>query len=452
MELKRDVYADLLKWKEEDSGHVLELRGARQVGKTFILDKFSREQYKAFLYINMAAISGTEFLECLKKATYWEPGTPRKEQILHDAFRLFDGGFQDSKDTVVVIDEIQESAQVYSLIRQFAREFCCHFIVTGSYLGKTLSKEYIQPMGDLDLLTMYPLSFREFVDGINKKELWETLDLFGHSPHEEYDEMKSYYDSYCQIGGYPSVVKKYIETGNAEKAQNELARLIQVFMDESQRYFKDAIEMNLFEQIFPAIAQSMVKEKKGTNDLVSDLSQIIDKQDSGRVTKKNINHAIGWLYRSHVIGFCGQVNECNPIDTSMNRRFYFMDVGVCKYFLDMSGADAAAIKGLIHENFVYIELLKRALNRELTWTMPMFGTYKNGEIDFFVRSREHDENYGVEIKAGRSAGKTAHQLLQDGKVEAAYFLKGDSYGGIEGRILTVPIYLVERVSFDYLRG
>lgn len=452
MELKRDIYEELVKWKKQDSGHVLELRGARQVGKTYILDKFARENYNLYFYINMVETSGREFLDCLNKATEWEPGTPRKEQPLHEAFRLFDERFKDDKKTVIIIDEIQESAKVYSLIRQFAREFDCHFVVTGSYLGKTLSGEYFQPMGDLDILTLYSLSFEEFMEGILDREILNKLDLFGGSSHEEYDKAKACYDIYCQIGGYPSVVNKYIETSSIVDAQNEIERIIKVFIDESEHYFKNVIEMNVFEQVFPAIAQTMVREKKGMDDLTAELSKIIYKEDSSRITKKNVNSAISWLYRSQVIGFCGQSNECSPIDTSMNRRFYFLDLGVCRYFLDVSGADTATVRGIVNENFVYIELLKRTLERKLAWMTPMFGTYKSGEIDFFVRNRENERNYGVEVKAGRAIGKTAKQLLADNKVDAVYFLKGDTYGGIEGRMMTVPIYLVGRVAFDYQRS
>ena len=140
MELKRDIYKQLLDWKKRDSHKVLELRGARQVGKTYILNKFAQENYPIYLYINMVQTTGQEFLECLERATAWEPGMPRKERPLHEAMRLFDGRFQDTKDTIVIIDEIQDSAKVYSLIRQFAREFSCHFVVTGSYLGKPYPK------------------------------------------------------------------------------------------------------------------------------------------------------------------------------------------------------------------------------------------------------------------------------------------------------------------------
>lgn len=451
MELKRDIYKELITWKKINSGLVLELRGARQVGKTFILDKFAKENYQTYLYINMVQTSGAELLECLKKATDWEPGMPRKEKPLHEMFFLFDDRFKDTKDTIIIIDEIQESAQVYSLIRQFAREFDCHFVVTGSYLGKALSQEYFQPMGDLDIMTLYPLSFEEFADGMGKRELLENLDLYGESPSEQYDALKDCYDTYCQIGGYPSVVNRYIETGDVSYAQDEIAKIIQVFVDESEHYFKDVVEMNTFEQVFPTIAQTMVKEKKGNSDLVAELSKIIYKESSGQVTKKNVNHAISWLYRSHVIGFCGQSSECNPVDISLNRRFYFLDIGIGRHFLEASGADPATVKGLVNENFVYIELLKRTLERKLTWSMPVFGTYKSGEIDFLVRRWGNERNYGVEVKAGKSEGKAAQLLLDDGKVEAVYFLKGDTHGGKAGRKITIPIYLVSRVQFDFQR-
>lgn len=448
MELKRDIYADLLAWKEASNHRVLELRGARQVGKTFILDKFARENYKTYLYINMVQTSGQEFLACLQKATVWEPGTPRKEKPIHEAFSLFDERFEDTNDTIVVIDEIQESSQVYSLIRQFAREFVCHFVVTGSYLGKTMAREYFQPVGDLDILTLYTLSFEEFLDGLGKRELFQKVELYGGSSHSEYDELKGYYDTYLEIGGYPAVVKEYLESHSLKNCKRQLQKVIHIFTEESQSYFDSVLDLPLFEELLPAIAQTMLREKKGSADLVTDLSKIVYKEESSRITKRSIHQAIAWLNRSHVIEFCHKVNDCNVTDVTYNSRFYFLDVGVCRYFLDMAGADLGTIRGLVNENFVYIDLLKRTVRMEIAGTAPMFGTYKEGEIDFLVNSRENYKTYGIEVKAGRSEGRTAAQLLADQKVEAVYFLKGDTYGGIAERTITVPIYLVSRVEFD----
>ena len=74
MDLKRDIYASLLQWKGSNSGKVLEVSGARQVGKTYILTKFAKENYKKFIYINMMQTSGQEFIACLDQASRWKPG------------------------------------------------------------------------------------------------------------------------------------------------------------------------------------------------------------------------------------------------------------------------------------------------------------------------------------------------------------------------------------------
>lgn len=449
MDLKRTIYQELLNWKEEATGKVLEVNGARQVGKTYILDKFAKENYKTYIYINMVQSSGKAFLECLNSVRgEWKPGEKREEKPIHKAMNLFDHQFVDCKDTVVVIDEIQESPEVFSLIREFAREFEANFIVTGSYLGKTFNKEYFLPAGDIDILNLDTMSFEEFLMAVDKYDVYENIDLFGESNHEQYEELKRWYDIYCQIGGYPAVVNKYIEKNDIAACKKETANIIKIFIEESERYFEDILEVNLLEQMLPAVAQSMIKEKKGSSDLIKELSGIVFRDDSNRVTKKSINQAIAWLYRSNVIGYCGQVNEGDILNVAPNCRFYFRDLGVCRHFLEIAGASPDTIAGIINENFVYISLKKRVDNMEIAGTTPWYALYKDGELDFFVNSRQDYCNYGIEVKAGRAVGKTANQMLQDGKVKYLYLLKGDTFGGIEEKKYTVPIYLADRIKFD----
>ena len=160
----------------------------------------------------------------------------------------------DGKETVVVIDEIQESSRVYSLIRQFAREFQCHFIVTGSYLGKTVEQGYFLPAGDTEELRMDTLSFPEFLGAVGARELYESIDLYGGDRHDHYDILKKWYQIYCTIGGYPAVIKRYLETGDMKACEAELYQVIRIFIEESIRYFDNILDMNLFDQLFPAIA------------------------------------------------------------------------------------------------------------------------------------------------------------------------------------------------------
>lgn len=75
MELKRNIYTKLLEWKKQDTGNVLEVKGARQVGKTYILKKFGKENFSRMIYINMAEDSGKDLLECLAVANAWKPGS-----------------------------------------------------------------------------------------------------------------------------------------------------------------------------------------------------------------------------------------------------------------------------------------------------------------------------------------------------------------------------------------
>lgn len=86
MDLKRDIYQKLLAWKRKKNRKVLELEGARQVEKTYILDKFAKKEYKNHIYINMLASSSSDFLHCLDIATRWEPGQKREENPVYKAF------------------------------------------------------------------------------------------------------------------------------------------------------------------------------------------------------------------------------------------------------------------------------------------------------------------------------------------------------------------------------
>ena len=449
VELKRDIYKRLLEWKRENTHKVLELEGARQVGKTFILDKFAKENYKVQIYVNMAQTSGQEFLACLEQATAWQPGMKRKERPIHEALSLFHGEFEDNKDTIVVIDEIQESSKVYSMIRQFAREFECDFIVTGSYLGKTREKDFFLSAGDVDSLTMTSLTFAEFLEAAGKRELYETIDLYGASDHAQYDELKHWFDVYLHIGGYPEVVKAYLETGNLEQCADIIESLIRIFVKESGRYFESPLETATFEKVFSSIATMMLKEKKGTKDLITDLTSIIFKEESGRIAKKTVNYDISWLYLSHQLVYCSKSVNCDNLNIVENCRYYFMDLGIANYFLSLTGSMQETIDGCLCENFVYLMLLERIRRREIAGQVPWFGTDEesSGELDFYVRSRLNHKNYGLEVKRGNEIAVTANKLLDKGRLDFVYSLK-NTYGGINEDKRAVPLYLAGRIPFD----
>ena len=133
------MYRKLIQWKKQQTTYYPGSNGARQVGKTYIINKFADENFRHKIYINLFELSGSQFMACYKKAVDWQPGQGvRPKAPLHDALKMYDEDFSDTEDTVVIIDEIQESAEIYNRIREFTRQFRCRFIVTGSYLGRDL--------------------------------------------------------------------------------------------------------------------------------------------------------------------------------------------------------------------------------------------------------------------------------------------------------------------------
>lgn len=451
MELRRNVYKKLLEWKKADTGHVLELKGARQVGKTYILKKFGKENFKKVIYINMVEQTGQDFLQCVSKATEWEPGQPRVELPLKNALKMYNPEFVDDKDTIVIIDEIQESAQIYNLIRTFAREFQAYVIVTGSYLGKTIEPGFFLPAGDIDHMIMETLTFDEFLDVFGERELYETIDLFGQGKPEDYEKLMAYYEIYQKIGGYPAVVVSYASDKDLDKCFEITGGLMDIFANESKRYFTDIIDVNMFQKLFNAIALLMMQEKQGVRDLTAELSKIAYQEESGRTTKKMINHAISWLQESHIIGYASKVVDCDYKQIKDNSRYYFLDMGIAYYFLSKTGAPFETIKGLLAENFVYLALRRRIENtRDIAGIVPWFASYEkiNGELDFYVRSLVDYKNYGVEVKSTDASAKTARKLLEDKKLDYLYLLKGKTKGGVvEDKIYTVALCLADRIGF-----
>lgn len=270
MDIKRHVYQTLLKWKNDNCHTTLEVNGARQVGKTYIINKFANENFSHKVYINLFELSGEQFLSCYQKACDWQPGEgPRPQAPLHDAFRLFDENFSDTEDTVIIIDEIQESAEIYNRIREFTRQFRCRFIVTGSYLGRIYEPEFRYSSGDVTSIQIYTLSYEEFLEAADT-DLYEKYKLHGKKLDSVTGaELKSWYDIYCQIGGYPSVVREYLNSKSIERARSELIRIIDTFMNESIRYLQMFLTLRYLRIFFFQFAGYLAEKKRDLKKIVS---------------------------------------------------------------------------------------------------------------------------------------------------------------------------------------
>lgn len=349
MELKRNIYLKLLEWKKQDVKNVLVVKGARQVGKTYILKKFGKENFSKVIYISMAEMSGRRFLKCLKAVRELENIT--EAVIVRKALSLFETSFIDDTETLIIIDEIQESAEVYNQICATSRDLQARVIVSSSYFGRVLNPEFLSPTEAIDYIAMETLTFYEFLDVFGECKLYENIDLFGKGQGEDYEKLAGYYEIYQKIGGYPAVVVSYAQQKDLNKCYEKIGNLIDVFANESKRYFEDVVDVNIFRKLFNVIALMMMQEKQGVRDLVTEVGKIAYQEESGRMTQKMINHTISWLQESHIIGYASKAIDCDYKQVKENSRYFFRDMGIAYYFISRTGAPYEVVKAALAENF-----------------------------------------------------------------------------------------------------
>lgn len=120
----------------------------------------------------------------------------------------------------------------------------------------------------------------------------------------------------------------------------------------------------------------------------------------------------------------------------------------CSLFLTKIGCPQSAVDGIVHENFVYIDLRRRTVHPfEIALETPAFATLGNGEIDFYVKGIQSQKTYAIEVKAGKNSGKTVSEVLEKKKADVILYAKGNTKGGRKDNIYTIPIYGIAKFHF-----
>lgn len=435
--LHREIQIQFEDWKRNRSDYVLYLSGARQIGKTTEIKKFIYKNYENVLYIDLSIDFLRESLEECLEGTFDMPfafaNFCKRNRMIE---------FEDTCNTVIVLDEIQESVLIYNRIRQMQSGLRCHVIVTGSYLGKTLNSRFFKPAGNVWNLEMLPLSFTEFCEAFDCRDLLLEIDIFGKDSEENYKKLYELYEVYIQIGGYPAVVNEYRKTGKIQNCLIVLQKLIQTFTEESSAYFLNDKCKLVFENVYKAAFTMIAYEKKGTS--AKDIEKVTDfVKDATKenVSRNEVNQAIAWLKYSKIIGGCDLYNQGKVSDLLNERRFYFMDCGIANCIAKMTPADNKTVAGMLTENFAYTELYRLYQSDKVKGDKPCCSVYNNYELDFMLIDQK-DKKYGVEVKT-TDAEKPASLMvyLDQGMVDEGY-LAGKTKGGVRKDMYSIPIYVV----------
>ena len=436
--LPRDVQKEFLFWKKHRRDTVLYVTGARQVGKTTELLKFAYKNYEQIIYVNLAQPGVSDFFERCVFRNDISLGVRRycREMKLEE--------FDNSPNTMLIVDEIQESSSIYNSIRALQSSLDCDVAVTGSYLGKTLNSRYFRPAGNVWTVELLPLSFSEFCGAFGCRETLETVDIHGRDTSEKYQELYGLYRIYVQIGGYPSVVSEYVKSRDVEMCINIIEKLIETFTEESEAYFADSTGKSriIFENVYKEAFRTIAYEKKGTSAKdIESITGFVRESTKEHVSRSEVSTAISWLKYSNIIGSCDLYNQGEVSQVLHERRFYFMDCGLANCISRMTPVDNQTIKGILTENFAYTELYRLYKKDIVKGNKPCCSVYNEHELDFMIVDRD-DVKYGLEIKASDGEHPVSLSVyLKDHKIDKGY-LAGKTRGGVRKNMYSIPIYTV----------
>ena len=239
------------------------------------------------------------------------------------------------------------------------------------------------------------------------------------SSHDEWYETA--YQNYLFYGGYPDVVKSVV-LKNYQEAKERKKFLNNLLKDEIQSRLSLSADRVMVSDMLSVVVEFLASEKRGSG-LLTSLTVSLNERYKNMTFIRNLDYCDRYDFVTKSVA-CGE-------------RFYFRDLGILSDVLKESPVlDDATKRGILAENFVFKTLNERRIR-------PMFGIYDNGELDFYVVAGEGDVSrvrYGIEVKSGRGKGKTITKLLSEKKIDKAIFFKGKTLGGVEGDMITLPLW------------
>jgi len=228
--MKRDIYHYLCQWKTESNRRPLLLRGARQTGKTFVVNQFGNNEFKSYIILNFER--NPEFKDIFI--------TLSPKDII-EKITLFTGKRIETGKSLLFFDEIQECPQAIISMRYFFEEMPgLHIIGAGSLLEFTLQSEnFRMPVGRIQYLYMFPLSFGEFLDALGEGALRTYLLDFSNLPkipESLHNKLNEYVRKYFLLGGMPAVVHEYCTTADMLKCFTIQRSIIDTYIDDFAKY------------------------------------------------------------------------------------------------------------------------------------------------------------------------------------------------------------------------
>ena len=405
------------------------LKGARQVGKTWLMKEFGKNYYKSFVYFN--------FDEEDELKSIFE--TNKNPQRIIELLSMIAGEKIHPLDTLVIFDEVQECPEALNALKYFkemANEY--HVIAAGSLLGTLLAKPKSYPVGMVNLLDIFPLTFEEFLEATDAPLFAYYEGIHKEQQIEEifHNRLLEAYNNYLIIGGMPECVSSWLKHKDPAKIAQIQRELIEVYENDFSKHngkVNSGRILMVFRSIVTQLAKSNEKFMYGAV------------REGARA--RDFEEAIEWLVSAGMLNRIYNVSKLehplSAFDKLDQFKLFLFDTGLLK---QMAGIDNSAIllkstyqfKGQLTENYVLQQL------RGQFDVMPRYFSSRNGEIDFVLQ-------YGmdiipVETKGGEDkSAPTFKKYVADNHPQYAVRFSKMGYRK-DGNITNIPLYLVGKTK------
>ena len=434
--LRRKIESVLTEWKNSEFKKPLVIKGIRQCGKTYIVQKFAKENYENVVYMNF-------ILEPDKKLAF--TGNIDVDTILLNLSALIPGSRFVKGKTCIILDEIQECREARTALKSFQIDGSFDVIATGSLLGVRgygKSDNDVQdsvPVGYETVVEMYPLDFEEFLwaNGIDEKVIDTVKSCFEKEsvvPDGIHKVMMELLYRYVIVGGLPEVVNTFLETKNIELTYKVQRNILSEYEEDMVKYADDA-DKSRIRECFESIPRQLAKENKKFQYSVV--------RKGGRSSQ--YIGSIQWLEDAGIVKRCynTQITEL-PLDgNSINDCFklYTSDIGLLVAMLDY-GTQADILKGnlLGYKGAIFENLMADFLCKS-GQKLYYFQKDSGLELDFLMRYQ--GECVALEVKAKSGKAKSLRTVLNNKNVyHINNAIKLGRYNvGREKEVFTIPLYM-----------
>ena len=425
----REALDSLKKWKESEYRKPLILKGARQVGKTWLMKEFGDSYENGYVYFNFDE-------EDELKSIFEVNKNPNRiiELLSLIAEKKIEPG-----NTLIIFDEIQECSSALNSLKYF-NEKCneYHIIAAGSLLGTLLAQPKSYPVGKVNILNIYPLNFEEYLEATDSALFSYYKEIKKDQVIEEifHNKLLDAYNNYLIIGGMPECVSSWIKDKDPEKIKRIQNELIQIYENDFSKH-NGKVNSGRLLMVFRSI--------------VTQLSKANEKYIYGAVREggraRDFEEAIEWLVSAGMLNRIYNVSKIEhplPAFDKLNHfKLFLFDTGLLK---QMAGIDNSAIllkmnyqfKGPLTENYV-LQQLKGKFDVE-----PRYYSDKNSELDFLIQ-------YGtdfipIEVKAGNEKiAPSFKKYIAENHPKYAIRLSKMGYRK-DGEVINIPLYLVGKIK------